>query len=333
MLRIGIVGASGYTGCELVRILSKHSQVEINSLTVRLKEPQRFNQLFPQYQDVSLLCENLDIEKVAKKCDLVFLALPHTVSIEIAFQFLKLGTKVIDLSADYRLSQETYEKWYKVKHSHPELLEQAVYGLPELYKEKIKKATLIANPGCYPTSVLLALAPLISEKAVQEIIVDSKTGLSGAGRKADINLHFSEVQGNIKPYKINAHQHIPEIEQELSKLANKEIKIIFVPHLIPVDRGILSTIYLSSDKENSLEEILRLYKNFYKQAPFVKVLEDSFPQTKDVAFTNYCSLGIKVIQKKIVIISAIDNLVKGAAGQAVQNMNIMYGFEETEGLM
>ena len=333
MLKVAIVGATGYTGCELARILYRHPGVEITCLTGLLKEAQMFNQLFPQYPEVSLLCEELNVERVAQNCDLVFLALPHTISMEIAFQFLKLGKKVIDLSADYRLPQEVYEKWYKIKHTHPELLEQAVYGLPELYKEKIKKAELIANPGCYPTSVLLALAPLISEKVIQETIVDSKTGVSGAGRKADINLHFSEVQGNIKPYKINAHQHIPEIEQELSKLAGRKIDILFVPHLIPVDRGILSTIYLSLDKQIAQKEIFALYKNFYNQSPFIKLLENFLPQTKDVIFTNYCSLGIKIIGKKAIIISAIDNLVKGAAGQAVQNMNIMFGFKEVEGLI
>ncbi len=333
MLKVGIVGATGYTGCELVKILSKHPKAELTSLSALLKKSQRFNQLFPQYQDVSLLCENLDIERVAKKCDIVFLALPHTVSMEIAFQFLKLGKKVIDLSADYRLPQEVYEKWYKIKHSHPELLKQAVYGLPELYKPEIKEASLIANPGCYPTSVLLALVPLINEKLIQEIIVDSKTGVSGTGRKADINLHFSEVSANIKPYKVNVHQHIPEIEQELSKLAGREIEIIFIPHLIPVDRGILSTIYVSLNEEISQKEVSDLYKDFYSQSPFVKLLENSLPQTKDVIFTNYCSLGIKIIAKKAIIISAIDNLVKGAAGQAVQNMNIMFDFEETEGLI
>jgi len=332
MLKVGVVGATGYTGCELVKILSRHPKVELASLSALVKEPQRFNQLFPQYPDVSLLCENLDIEKVAKECTLVFLALPHTVSLEIAFQFLKLGKKVIDLSADYRLSQEVYEKWYKVKHSHPDLLEQAVYGLPELYKREIREARLIANPGCYPTSALLALAPLMDKELIQEIIVDSKTGVSGAGRKADINLHFSEVSVNVKPYKVNAHQHIPEIEQELSKLAGREVEIIFVPHLIPVDRGILSTIYLSLNKEISEREVFALFKDFYNQSPFVKLFRNSLPQTKDVIFTNYCALGIRIVAKKAIVISAIDNLVKGAAGQAVQNMNIMFGFEEIEGL-
>ncbi|MCK4859072.1 MAG: N-acetyl-gamma-glutamyl-phosphate reductase [Candidatus Omnitrophica bacterium] len=335
MLKTAIVGATGYTGCELVKILSRHSQVELTSLTAVLEKPQRFNQLFPQYVHVDLICGNLNIEEVAQNCDLVFLALPHTVSLEIASQFLKLGKKVIDLSADYRLPAEIYEKWYKTKHSHPELLKKAVYGLPELYKEKIKEAELIANPGCYPTSVILALAPLFKQGMVKNnsLIIDSKTGVSGAGRKADINLHFSEVIANIKAYKVNSHQHIPEIEQELSKLADKRIDMIFTPHLIPVDRGILSTIYLSLNKEISQKEIFNLYKDFYSQSPFVKILKNFLPQTKDVIFSNYCQLGMKMVKEKIIVISAIDNLVKGAAGQAVQNMNIMCGFEETEGLM
>ena len=333
MLKIGIVGATGYTGCELVKILNRHPQVEISCLSALLKEAKKFNQIFPRYKNISLFCENLDIGEVAKKCDIIFLALPHTVSLEIAFQFLKLKKRVIDLSADYRLSAETYENWYNVKHSHPELLKRAVYGLPELHREEIKKTVLIANPGCYPTSIILAIAPLGKEKIIKEIIIDSKTGTSGAGRKADINLHFSEVSGNMKAYKINIHQHIPEIEKELTKLTGREIEIIFTPHLIPVDRGILSTVYLSLKKEISAEEILFLYKKFYKLAPFVEILENSFPQTKDVLGTNYCHIGIKTITpKKVIIVSAIDNLIKGAAGQAVQNMNIMSGFKETEGL-
>lgn len=329
---VAVVGATGYTGCELVRILSKHRNVEITSLTALLKKEQPFNLIFPRYQEISLLCENLEVERVAERCELVFLALPHKVSMEIAFRFLTLNKKVIDLSADYRLPPEIYEKYYGVKHTYPEIISRAVYGLSELYREEIKKANLIANPGCYPTSVLLALAPLLEEVEVERIVIDSKTGLTGAGRKSDIHLNFCEVEGSVRAYKVNEHQHIPEIEEQVYRLTGKRKEIVFVPHIVPISRGILSTIYLWLDKAISQKEIIRLYEEFYRLSPFLRISGDYMPQIKDVLFTNICALGIKTEGKRVIIVSVLDNLVKGAAGQAVQNMNIIYGFEETEGL-
>ncbi|RKY39583.1 MAG: N-acetyl-gamma-glutamyl-phosphate reductase [Candidatus Omnitrophota bacterium] len=329
---VAVVGATGYTGCELVRILSKHRNVEITSLTALLKKEQPFNLIFPRYQEISLLCENLEVERVAERCELVFLALPHKVSMEIAFRFLTLNKKVIDLSADYRLPPEIYEKYYGVKHTYPEIISRAVYGLSELYREEIKKANLIANPGCYPTSVLLALAPLLEEVEVERIVIDSKTGLTGAGRKSDIHLNFCEVEGSVRAYKVNEHQHIPEIEEQVYRLTGKRKEIVFVPHIVPISRGILSTIYLWLDKAISQKEIIRLYEEFYRLSPFLRISGDYMPQIKDVLFTNICALGIKTEGQRVIIVSVLDNLVKGAAGQAVQNMNIIYGFEETEGL-
>ena len=337
MLKVAVVGATGYTGEELVRILSRHPGVKLVSLSAVIDKPDKISNIFPRLEGkCDLVCGALDKAEVNKKADLVFLALPHRVSMQMAPVFLKAGKKVIDLSADYRLSVKDYEKWYDTKHTDLANLEQAVYGLPELYRDRIKKAKLIANPGCYPTSVILAAAPLIKEGLVDEssILVDSKTGASGAGRKAALSLIFPEVNESVKPYKVDAHQHAPEMEQELTKISGKKVQIVFVPHLLPIDRGILSNLYFKPKKAVSTAQLLTLYKKFYKDEPFVKVSEDAPPQIKDVAGTNFCKLWVKSSDKKaIIVISAIDNLLKGAAGQAVQNMNIMYGFDERAGLI
>jgi len=340
MVRVAVVGATGYTGEELVKVLAAHPKVELVSLTAIIDAPTKFSTLFPQFEGkVDLICKELDIEEVSKLSDLIFLALPHRVSMEIAPQFLKKGKKVIDLSADYRLEDiSIYKKWYGATHKDKEGLKKAVYGLPELYRDKVKKIDLVANPGCYPTSVLLAAIPLLKAKTykVDEIIADSKSGLTGAGRRADVNLSFSEVDGNLKAYKVNAHQHAPEINQELSKVAGNKIETVFVPHLIPMQRGILSTVYLKLKKSISEEKVVELYKKFYKKEPFVRVFsKGNLPQIKDVVGTNFCDMGIKVDETKslVIVVSVIDNLLKGASGQAVQNMNIMYGFNEKEGLV
>ncbi|MEA3329104.1 MAG: N-acetyl-gamma-glutamyl-phosphate reductase [Candidatus Omnitrophota bacterium] len=341
MLKVAIVGATGYTGEELVKILIDHPEAEITSLTAKIDQACRISDVFPRFcGKIDLECANLeDIAEVASKSQVVFLALPHRVSMSIAPEFLKLGKRVIDLSADYRLRDiALYEQWYKARHSSPSLAEEAVYGLPELYREEIKKAKLIANPGCYPTGIILALAPLLEKGLIDhsDIIIDSKTGLTGAGRKAAIELHFSEITENFKAYKINQHQHLPEINQELTKLAKHPVKITFVPHLAPINRGILSTIYLNETKKTALKDLLDIFKNFYKNEPFVRIkAEGQSPQLKEVVETNFCNIGIWASQdsRRIIIISAIDNLGKGAAGQAVQNMNIMFGFQETAGLI
>ncbi|MEA3560642.1 MAG: N-acetyl-gamma-glutamyl-phosphate reductase [Candidatus Omnitrophota bacterium] len=341
MLKAAIVGATGYTGEELIRLLIDHPKIKITSLTAKIEKASSISEIFPRFTGkIEMECANLkDIAKVAAESQVVFLALPHRVSMNIAPEFLKLGKKVIDLSADYRLKNiALYEQWYKARHGSPSLVDSAVYGLPELYRKEIKKAKLIANPGCYPTGIILALAPFLKEGLADhpDIIVDSKTGLTGAGRRAALELHFSEVAENFKAYKINQHQHSPEINQELTRLAGYPIKITFVPHLAPVNRGILNTIYFKKAKKITLKNILSIFRDFYKDEPFVRIkTAGQFPQLKEVIETNFCDIGIwsEEISERIIIVSAIDNLTKGAAGQAVQNMNIMFNFQETAGLL
>ena len=275
------------------------------------------------------------MDDVISKCDLIFLALPHKVSMQFAPIFLKSGKKVIDLSADYRLPADIYKKWYGMEHKDKADIKKAVYGLPEANRAHIKKADLIANPGCYPTSVILPGMPLLKEGIVdtKSIIADSKSGVTGAGRKALLSIIFSEVNENLKCYKPNVHQHKPEIDQELSKAAGKDMEIVFTPHLIPMNRGILSTIYFTLKKEMSTKTLLSIYKKFYKNEPFVRILDNALPQIKDVVNTNFCDIGLSVKGKKLIVVSCIDNLLKGAAGQAVQNMNIMCGLDEKKGLI
>jgi len=340
MIRAAVVGATGYTGEELVKILAGHPEVELVSLTAIVDQPASFGTLFPYFRGkVDLICKELDIDEVSKVSDVVFLALPHTVSMKIAPEFLKRGKKIVDLSADYRLHDTSiYKEWYAADHTDEGNLKKAVYGLPEMYREKIKKANLIANPGCYPTSIVLASLPALKAKEIkiESIIADSKSGVTGAGRKADIGLCFGEVDENLKAYKINSHQHSPEINQELSGVLGKKIEVVFVPHLIPMKRGILSTVYLKLKRGVPEIEALDLYKIYYKDEPFVRVFDKgTLPQIKDVVGTNFCDIGVKVDEEKnlLIVVSAIDNLQKGASGQAVQNMNIMCGFGEKTGLM
>lgn len=336
MINIGIVGATGYTGEELVKILSKHRDVEITKLSALIDKPTRISEIFPSLSGIcDIVCKNLDVDEVSSSSDVIFLALPHRVSMLFAPKFLKNNKKVIDLSADYRLPAKIYKKWYGEGHKDPANIKKAVYGLPELYRKDIKTASLIANPGCYPTSVILAAAPLVKENIIElnDMIADSKSGVTGAGRKAVLSLSFSEVDENLKAYKINVHQHKPEINQELGKIAGKEIDIVFTPHLIPMNRGILTTLYFKLKKKMTAKELIKLYKQFYKDEPFVRVLPDILPQIRDVVNTNFCDIGLSVTGKRLIVVSCIDNLTKGAAGQAVQNMNIMYGFDEKEGLI
>ena len=339
MIRVAIVGATGYTGEELVDILSNHPEVELTSLTAIIDAPTKFSTLYPYFKKrVDLICKELDIDEVSRVSDLVFLALPHKISMEIAPKFLQNGKRVIDMSADYRLEDtDEYKKYYGISHKDTANLKKAVYGLPELYRSKIKDAQLIANPGCYPTSIILATAPVVKEKAsaLEQIIADSKSGATGAGRKADISLSFGEVDQNLKAYKINEHQHTPEINQEISRLAHKKISVVFVPHLVPMRRGILSTVYIKLNKKPQEADIHELYNKFYEKEYFVRVFEKkTLPQIVSVVNTNFCDIGLKVDGERgmVIVVSVIDNLRKGASGQAVQNMNIMYGFEEKTGL-
>lgn len=337
MLKVGVIGATGYTGEELVKILAGHKDIKITYLSAVMDKEEPISAVFPSLAGkIDLVCKKPNTEEAIKSADLLFLALPHRVSMEIAPKLIKAGKKVIDLSADYRLDPEVYKKWYGTEHKDRENLPQAVYGLPEIYEDEIKKAGLLANPGCYPTSVILALAPMLKDKAVDTsfIVVDSKSGVTGAGRKADIALSFGEVNENLKAYKVNAHQHKPEINKILSDVAGGQIDVVFTPHLVPMNRGILSTIYVKlKDLKTDQKSVLGMYKSFYKGKPFVRITgEEKLPQIRNVVGTNFCDIGLKVTDGTLVIVSCIDNLKKGAAGQAVQNMNIMSGFKETEGL-
>jgi len=337
-LKVGIVGVTGYVGKELIRILIQHEKVEITSLSAKIDATIPISKIFPEFKHIiDVDCINFEnADEIAEVVDVAFLALPHTVSMNIVPKFLDKGKKVIDLSADFRLrNAKVYEQWYNVKHNCPELINEAVYGLPELYSDEIKKANLVANPGCYPTSAILGLAPLLREGLIEAkgIVIDAKSGISGAGREPSLKTHFPERNESLCAYSVGTHRHIPEIEQELSRLEMKEIKVTFVPHLIPMDRGILSTIYLFLNKKVKVNELFGLYREFYSSYPFIRIT-DEFPETKWVIGSNYCDINIRKDEKteQIVILSTIDNLIKGASGQAVQNMNLMYGFEETLGI-
>ena len=340
MLRVGIVGAKGYTGEELIKILIRHPGVRLTYLADKLEKPVSLAEVFPRFKKVSqLVCEDFSVDKAAAQCDLLFLALPHTVSMEAAPKLIRKGKKIIDLSADYRLKNPgVYKEWYHKAHKDKKNLKRFVYGLPELYRQKIKKSDLIANPGCYPTAAILGIVPaLISGLADPGgIIIDAKSGVSGAGKKASVDLLYVELNENFKGYKFNAHQHSPEINQELSKVSVSRLNVVFCPHLLPLNRGIFETIYIRLKKAASAEKIEALYQKFYKTEPFVRVRPiGQLPQIKDVVGTNFCDIGLVVDEprKLLIVTSTIDNLVKGASGQAVQNMNISCGFDEKEALI
>lgn len=339
MTKIGVLGASGYTGLELIRILLNSKQVKISAITSEKYSGTKISDIFPFFKGrLDLIYETLSPEEISEKCDFIFSALPHKTSMSVIPSLLKAGRKVVDLSADYRLkSPDIYKEWYKEEHTSPELLSSAIYGIPELKRKKIKTASLVANPGCYPTSVILALAPLIKENIINtdSIIIDSKSGVTGAGRKVEEALLFAECNENFKSYSLASHRHTPEMEQEISEIAGKKIKITFVPHLLPVNRGILSTIYSDLISDLTSDKILKIYEDFYKGERFIRIMgHGKSPQLRSVLGSNYCDIGFQIDRrtKRIIVISAIDNLVKGAAGQAVQNMNIMLGFEEYTGL-
>ncbi len=338
-LTIAVVGSSGYTGGELYRILLHHPGVTVTAVTSEKSAGKPLVSIFPHLRGLTdLVCEQLDPETIAKKADFIFLALPHVTAQEAAYRFYRLGRKVVDLSADYRISDPmVYEKWYEHRHQYPDLLKSAVYGLPELHREEIRKAGLVANPGCYPTSAILGLAPLLVNKYVdlRTIVIDSKSGVSGAGRSAALAYHYPEANEGLMAYKIGSHRHTPEIEQELSLLSGIPVTVSFTPHLIPMNRGILTTMYAACIQERSSADIHGLYQSFYQDHPFVRVLPlGDFPNVRNVRGSNFCDIGVHMDSRtgRALIVSAIDNLVKGASGQAVQNMNLMTGFEETEGL-
>ncbi len=338
MIKIGVVGATGYAGEELIKILLRHPGAKITDVSrYSADKEESISDIFPAFKGrIDLPCKNIDPERISKNADLVFLALPHKASMDVAPAFLEEGKMVVDLSADYRLSAESYKIWYGADHRDKGNLPIAVYGLTELYYGSIKKARLLSNPGCYPTSIILGIAPILKRKAVvsDHIIADSKSGASGAGRKADLALSFCEVNENLKAYKVNDHQHKGEINKILSEVAGEAIDVVFTPHLIPMNRGMLSTIYLTLTEKMDTAAVLDIYKDFYKGRPFVRISkEGDLPQIRDVVNTNYCDIGLKVTGSTLIVVSCIDNLIKGAAGQAVQNMNIMCGLNETDGLL
>jgi N-acetyl-gamma-glutamyl-phosphate reductase len=339
MIKVAVVGASGYAGAELLRILVAHPDVEMTIVTSRQHEGVPICNVFPTLTGFcDLVCEPLDVAAIAARVDLVFTALPHKSAMGVIPDFLAAGCKVIDLSADYRLKdRDVYERWYQ-PHSSPELFDTAKYGLPELYRDQLTDTPLIANPGCYPTSIILALAPLLKQGLVDPstLIADSKSGTSGAGRGVKQGSLFCEVNEGFKAYAVGGHRHTPEIEQELSLLAGQGIVLNFTPHLLPINRGILSTCYASLTQFRSTAELLDLYREFYAGEPFIRIMPgEQLPNVAHVATTNFCDLGLVSDERtgRVIVISAIDNLVKGAAGQAIQNMNIMFGLKETRGLM
>lgn len=336
---VAIVGSSGYTGGELFRLLLAHPGVRVMAVTSERSAGKPISDIFPQLLGLTdLVCEHLDADAIAKKADLVFLALPHVTAQEAGARFHALGKKVVDLSADYRLSDpDVYRTWYEHDHQYPALLKAAVYGLPEQHREKIRNATLIANPGCYPTGAILGLAPLLKNSLLDlaSIVIDSKSGVSGAGRSPGLPYHFPEANEAFMAYKIGTHRHTPEIEQELSLIAGTRVTVSFTPHLVPMNRGILTTIYGRLASPCDTGALLEAFRERYRNEPFVRVLPaGQLPNTRHVRGSNFCDIGVYADRRtgRAVVVTAIDNLVKGASGQAIQNMNLMAGFEETAGL-
>ncbi len=335
MIRVAILGATGYTARELLPLLLRHPEVEICALTTRQDTQSHVADVHPTVRGrLDLKLENLSLAEVAQRADCVFGCLPHGASAAAVKALLDAGCRVVDFSADYRLNDpQVYAKWYQVEHPDPERMPETVYGLPELYRESIRGAHLVANPGCYPTSAILALAPLLKAGTISPrgIVVDSKSGVSGAGRTPKPNLHFPECNENLSAYAVGQHRHTPEIDQVLSTWASVETQVVFTPHLIPMDRGILTTAYADPQAHVSTEQVLDVLRDQYRDEPFVRVVED-LPSTKHVVGTNFCDVTARVVQGKVLTISVIDNLLKGASGAAVQNFNLMYDFAETTAL-
>jgi N-acetyl-gamma-glutamyl-phosphate reductase len=339
MIHVAICGGSGYTGGELLRILSNHPKVTVTGATSEKAAGKSITELFPNLHKYSdLIYEHLKTKKLLQKADIFFLALPHSKSQEAVNYFFQHGKKVIDLSADYRLKNpKIYEEWYKVPHKYKASLNRAVYGLPELYRKKIAETNIVANPGCYPTGAILGLYPALKYNLIElsSIVIDSKSGTSGAGRTSDTSFSFCEVNEGFKAYAIGTHRHTPEIEQELSKIAGKNIIVNFTPHLSPFDRGIFTTIYSRLKKNIGTKKIIDIYKNVYSDEPFTKILDEGkFPDVKHIRGTNECEIGVFTNKRTatLIVVTALDNLVKGASGQAVHNMNIMMGIDEKTAL-
>lgn len=344
MIKVSVIGATGYAGAELVRLLLSHPKVELKNISSKSFVGETIGKI---YNNLNKYCDKvlIDENNIFEDSDVIFASLPAGLSEEIAKKCFEKNILFIDLGADFRLSnEEDYKKWYKKDYKYKEIHKEAVYSIPEIIKydnfynkKDLKNAKIIGNPGCYPTSIGLALAPALANKIIEkdDIIIDSKSGATGAGRELTLNTHFTECNEAFAPYKIAEHRHTPEIEQTLSNIYGEDIKITFVPHLLPLNRGILSTIYTKLKNKNSLENIFNLYKEFYKDSKFARVLNiGNIANLKNVKYSNYCDISIHIDERtnKLIIVSAIDNMVKGAAGQAIQNMNIVLGFEEDTGL-
>ena len=335
-IRVGIVGATGYTALELMKLLLRHPHVTLAKVTSRDESRPHIGEVHSSLRGrFDLHCQPLEIETFADGIDVAFCCLPHAASAAVVGALLDGGLKVIDFSADYRLNDvQTFEKWYGVTHPDADRVGKVAYGVPELFREQIQQASLVANPGCFPSSAILPLAPLLQSNLIsnESIIVDSKTGVSGAGRKANLKFHFPECNESITAYGVGTHRHMPEIDQILSRYCGSETATVFTPHLVAMDRGILSTIYAQTNGGVKEAQLLDCLHEFYRDEPFVRV-SDEIPATKDVSGTNFCDITVKTCRGTTVIVSALDNMIKGASGAALQNFNAMHGFDETLGLM
>jgi len=337
--KVAIIGGTGYGSVELIRLLHKHPKLEVTNVISHSQSGEVLSSFYPHLTKLpEIKLEELDIAKLEKEVDIVFLSTPAGIASDIVPKLQETDLQIIDLSGDLRIpSQETYETWYKKPAAPTETLEQAVYGLSEIYKEDIQSAKIISNPGCFPTSALLGLIPGLDKGIIESngIVIDGKTGVSGAGRTPSATTHFSETNDNVSPYKIGSHQHIPELETYLSKTTGEEVTTILTTHLIPMTRGLICTMYANLTESTTTKEVIEFYESYYENAPFVRVLpEGQFPKTKAVQGSNFCDIGIFVNERtnQLIIASAIDNLVKGASGQAIQNANLMNGWEEELGL-
>jgi N-acetyl-gamma-glutamyl-phosphate reductase len=335
---VAIVGASGYAARELIRILLQHPEARITAATSRQDDAPHLDALHPSLtRRIDLKCEVFDPDRIAEKASYAFLALPHTASMAVVPALLERRVRVIDLSADYRLADaQVYADWYGHAHTDPDGLAVAVYGLPELFRERIPPAKLIANPGCYTSASILSLAPLVAEDLIERtgIIIDAKSGVSGAGRSPKLAWHFPECNESLSAYNVGRHRHTPEIDQVLTSAAGgrgNPVEVIFTPHLVPMDRGIFATVYAQPKRTAVEHDLLGLYRSFYAKSPFVRVV-GHLPSTKDSAFTNFCDITVRVVRGRIVILACLDNLIKGAAGVAVQNFNLMIGCPEETAL-
>ena len=336
MTTVAIFGATGYTAVELIRILLRHPDVRITALTSRQDDAPHIQSVHPSlYGQLDLRCENLSPAQVASRAEFAFCALPHGASMAAIPELLARGCKVVDLSADYRLSDPAvYEEWYGIVHTDPTRLGTTVYGLPELWAERIRGQELIASPGCYTSTSILGLAPLVCGGYIEPtgIIIDAKSGVSGAGRQPKLTTLFPECNESISAYSVGRHRHTPEIEQVLSEASGQRVEVIFTPHLVPMDRGILCTMYAAPTRDVPEDDLLDVIRRFYEGKPFVRVVEH-LPATKDVAHTNFCDITVRKSRGRLIVLSCTDNLVKGASGVAVQNFNLMAGFPETRGLL